>query len=345
MSIVTSPTVSIVLPCRNESKHIAACLRSILAQEDLPDGRGFEVLVADGMSDDGTRAKLQAIAAGDPRVRIIDNPERIVPTGLNAAIRAARGEIIIRMDAHTEYAPDYVRECVAVLEETKADNVGGPALTRSAGYIQRAIAAAFHSSFSVGGARFHNPDYEGELDTVPYGCWRRETLVRIGLFDEDFVRNQDDELNLRLIRHGGRVWQSLRIRSWYIPRDSLQGLFRQYFQYGYWKILVMRKHGQPASLRHIVPGLFAITLLLLAVAAPFALPARIGLAVLVGLYLGAVVSASLLTARRAGWSLLAILPIVFGCFHFGYGLGSLFGIWDFLIRRRAAGRLVGLTRG
>jgi len=345
MSIVTSPAVSIVLPCRNESEHIAACLRSILAQEDLPDGRGFEVLVADGMSDDGTRAKLQAIAAADPRVRIIDNPERIVPTGLNAAIRAARGEIIIRMDAHTEYAPDYVRQCVAVLEETGADNVGGPWQARGTGPVQAAIAAAFHSPFACGAARSHYSSFEGFLDNVYLGCWRRETLVRIGLFDEELVRNQDDELNFRLVRNGGRLWQSPRIQSWYRPRSSLRALFRQYLQYGYWKILVMRKHGQPASLRHIVPGLFAITLLLLAVAAPFALPARIGLAVLGGLYLGAVVPASLLTARRAGWSLLAILPIVFGCFHFGYGLGSLFGIWDFLIRRRAAGRLVALTRG
>ena len=183
-------------------------LDSILAQ-DLA-GIDWEVIVADGMSDDGTRAILDRYARREPRIRVLDNPARAVPAGLNAAIRAARGEIILRMDAHTAYAPDYVRRCLDALQATGAANVGGPARTKPRGYWGRAIAAAYHSPVACGGARFHDPNYEGWADTVPYGCWRKSTLLEIGLFDETLVRNQDDELNLRLCRAGGRVWQSRR---------------------------------------------------------------------------------------------------------------------------------------
>src|SRR5262249_41370233 len=190
----------------------------------------------------------------------IDNPERIVSTGLNAAIRAAHGDIIVRMDVHTEYASDYVRQCVEVLEETGADNVGGPWIARGETYTARAVAAAFRSPFAVGNARGHDPFYEGPLDTVYLGCWRRDLLLRNQEFDEELVRNQDDEHNLRLTVAGGVVWQSPRIKSWYCPRSSLAGLFRQYFQYGYWKVRVIQKHGRSASLRHIVPVFFVLGL-------------------------------------------------------------------------------------
>ena len=268
--------ISIVLACRNEEKHIAGCVRSILGQARVPDE--MELIVADGMSDDRTREVLSEIAATDPRVRVVDNPGRIAATGLNAAIRAARGQIILRMDAHTEYAPDYVRRCVEVLEETGADNVGGPARTRATTYMQGAIAAAYNSPYSVGGARFHDVDYEGWLDTVTYGCWRREIFDRIGLFDEELVRNQDDEFNLRTVRAGGRIWQSPSIRSWYSPRGSLRALFAQYRQYGYWKVRVIQKHRLPASIRHLVPGAFVLALGGLGLAAPFSAVAAVGLA-------------------------------------------------------------------
>jgi GT2 family glycosyltransferase len=195
-------------------------------------------------------------------VRTIDNPRRVVSPGLNAAIRAARGAIVIRMDAHTSYAPDYCRRCVAELERTGADNVGGPARTRTQGTRARAFAAAYHSPFSTG-ARFHDENYEGWIDTVPYGCWRKETLERLGLFDETLVRNQDDELNLRLIRAGGKIWQSPDIVSWYSPRATLTALFLQYFQYGFWKAAVVRKHRLPGSWRHLVPVAFVLTHILL----------------------------------------------------------------------------------
>ena len=329
---VCEPMVSVVVPCRNEKNYIATCLQTILRQEAIPGG--LEVIVADGMSDDGTRSVLRKIAQRDARVRIIDNPGLIVSTGLNAAIRSAKGSVIIRMDAHTNYASDYVRRCLDVLQATGADNVGGPWVASGSGNIGKAIAAAFASPFGCGSSRGHNPDYEGIVDTVYLGCWPRQVFERVGLFDEELARNQDDEFNLRLTRAGGKVWQSPRIRSWYLPRSSLFALFKQYKQYGYWKIRVIRKHKVPASVRHLVPGAFVFALVVLLLTAamwPLAGVAGIGL---VSLYLACNLMASFAVAARDGWKLLPFLPLVFACYHLGYGYGSLRGVWDFIVLRR-----------
>jgi succinoglycan biosynthesis protein ExoA len=329
--MVESPVVSVIVPCRNERDHIEACVSSILRQEAL--NVEFEIVVADGMSDDGTREILQRLANEHPSLRLVDNAARIPSTGLNAAIRAARGRIIIRMDAHTEYAPDYVRQCIGVLEETGADNVGGPWVAQGDRYLSRAIAAAFQSPFAVGGARGHAVEYHGEVDTVYLGCWRREVFDRIGLFDEQLVRNQDDEFNLRLTRAGGKVWQSPRIRSWYKPRSSLAALFKQYLQYGYWKVRVIQKHKLPASFRHLVPGSFLFSLvLLLLVSLWWPLAISLWMALMGGYFLASAV-ASFASSVRTGWRFFPLLPIVFACFHFGYAYGFLRGILDFVILR------------
>jgi succinoglycan biosynthesis protein ExoA len=319
---VSDRIVSIIVPCRNEVRHLSSFLSCLAAQNY----RGkLEVLIADGMSTDGTRAILAEWALRDRGIRIIDNPRRIVSTGLNLAIRAAHGDILIRMDAHTAYAHDYVSQCYAVLEETGADNAGGAARTEADGFMQRAIAAAYGSRFSTGGARFHDESYEGYVDTVPYGCWRRGTLERIGLFDEALERNQDDELNLRLTRMGGKIWQSRRIVSWYRPRSTLGGLFRQYWQYGFWKVAVIRKHKQPASWRHLAPGAFVVFVVLLACFEPLYATA------VLGAYLTVLLGASVVTARRHGRSLFPVLPLVFATYHFAYGTGFLWGVF---VRRR-----------
>lgn len=327
-----TPAVSIIVPCRNERDSIESCLRSILAQEVL-DG-DFEVIVADGMSDDGTQEILRKLERDDPRLIVIDNPGRITTAGLNAAIRIAQSNIIIRMDAHTRYAPDYVPQCVAVLTETGADNAGGPWVAEGKGYIGRAIAAAFRSPFAVGGARGHNPTYEGPVDTVYLGCWPRAVLDRLGLFDEELVRSEDDELNLRLARVGGKIWQSPKIKSWYAPRESLGALFKQCVADGYWKVRVIQKHKIPASIRHLIPGCFVLSLIFLGLVSPWYRLALWGWLGLAGFYLLCNLVAAALTAARVDWRLFPLLPIVFACYHFGYGYGFLRGLLDFVIFQR-----------
>lgn len=325
--------VSIVVACRNEMADIHSFLESLAGQET--GGLQWEAIIADGMSNDGTREFLEEYCAGQPRVRVISNPGRIVSTGLNAAIREARGEFILRMDMHSVYAPDYVRRCVETLEQTGADNVGGPARTRAEGLRARAIAAAYHSRFSTGGARFHDEGYEGWVDTVPFGCWRRRTLGQIGLFDEALVRNQDDELNLRLVRAGGRIWQNPAIRCWYTPRATLTALFHQYLQYGFWKVAVIRKHRLPGSWRHLVPVTFVTgNLALLAAMGTAAATgaerwftlASIVWLVLAAIYGAGVLAASLIAARQRGWAILPYLPAAFVTFHVSWGLGFAAGL-------------------
>ena len=328
--------ITIVSACRNEIRHIGEFVDSILSQQmgDLD----WEVIIADGMSNDGTKQRIQSYAETNPRVRVMDNPGRIVSTGLNVAIAAAYGDIIIRMDAHTRYAPDYCRQSISTLFETGADNVGGPARTESKGILQRAVAAAYHSRFSTGGAKFHDTSYEGYVDTVTYGCWKKTTLLQLGGFDEAMVRNQDDELNLRLIRAGGKVWQNPRSQSWYSPRATLATLFNQYFQYGFWKVAVIRKHGSPGSWRHLVPAIFVLTNIsfALAVLLTAALGAKTALlafallwAAMLTLYFVLALSFSAAAACQNGWDLFPYLPIVFSAYHFSYGAGFLGGLYRF----------------
>lgn len=328
------------MACRNEERHIRAILDSLAAQDTA--GLDCEFLIADGMSTDGTRRAIEEYAAGHPQIRVLDNPGRIVSTGLNAAIRESRGDIIIRMDAHTEYAPDYVRTCVQVLESTGADNVGGPARTKAEGLVQQAVATAYHSPFSCGGARFHDTDFEGPVDTVTYGCWRRSAFSRFGLYDEALVRNQDDEHNLRIVRGGGRIWQSPSIVSWYRPRSSVMALFRQYLQYGFWKVAVIRKHRIPASIRHLVPGLFVVALIVSALTALIGLvggwyAAAVPFALVAGMYALAATAAAVLCEKPYGRAVMVLLPAVFAVYHISYGLGFLLGLLQTVLPRGGRG--------
>ena len=339
------PAVSAVLPCLNEVKHIEAAVRSVLAQ--APPECDFEVLVVDGMSDDGTREVLTRLAAEDDRLRVLDNPRRITPVAMNIGIRASRGRYVAIMGSHNRYAPDYLARAVAFLDRRgDVDNVGGSMFAEGVSYMQKAVAVAFHHPFGVGGSRWHDPSYDGPVDTVFGGVYRREVFGKIGLFDESLVRNQDDELNLRLVRAGGVIWHSPEIQSWYSPRASLGQLFAQYRQYGFWKIPVIRKHRVPASVRHLVPAAFVATLggLLLASIgfgiAALALSSfhylavlSLGtLAALILLYSAASLVASVSAAAGSEWRYLPVFPAVFGCLHIGYGLGSLEGVRDSLLK-------------
>jgi succinoglycan biosynthesis protein ExoA len=328
--------ISAVIPCRNERQHIEPLMASILAQQ-LDPGDELEILVADGMSDDGTRELLNTLTRQRPdQITLIDNLDRIASTGLNAAIQAARGEIVVRMDAHTVYAQDYIRECVRTLRETGADSVGGPWVARGTnGVASEAIAAAFHSPFCCGGGKAHNAQYEGEIDTVYLGCWRRDAFEQTGLFDRELVRNQDDEFHFRLRQRGGRVWQSPHIRSWYTPRSSLRALYRQYLQYGFWKVAVMRKHRGLAARRQAMPALFvssmiaallAITISSISGATSMANAVTMLLATEIAMYAAACIIAAILLPRTVSLRARLLAPVVIAIYHGAYGLGFLAGI-------------------
>jgi succinoglycan biosynthesis protein ExoA len=339
----TSPSVSVVIPCRNEVNYIASCLASIFDQDEVPGG--FEVIVADGMSDDGTREILNQLIGVHESLRMVDNPARITSTALNSGIRDARGRFIAIMGAHAHYARDYLKASLRVSEQTGADNVGGSMICVGNSALQKAIAAAHHSLFAVGGAHWHNAIYEGPADTLFGGFYRREIFDRIGLFDETLVRNQDDDFNFRLTLVGGKIWHSPQIKSWYHPRASLAAVFRQYMQYGYWKVRVICKHGRPASIRHLVPALFVGGLLGL-LALGFFSTISLWLALtLIAAYCACDVVASALTAMRNDFRNFLTLLAVFPCYHFGYGVGFLRGVIDFIVLRRApADSFTRLTR-
>jgi succinoglycan biosynthesis protein ExoA len=330
---------SVIVPCRNERAFVDAFLDALAAQR-LPVDWSVEWLVADGGSDDGTREWLDARARVDARLFVVDNPRRIVSTGLNACLARARGEVIARLDVHTTYADDYLAQCLTALERSGADNVGGPWVAAGDTPMQRAIAAAFQSRWVVGGARSRDTAYEGPAETVYLGCWPRATFERFGGFDEALVRNQDDEHNLRMVRGGGRVWQSAAIRSIYRPRAGLAQLFAQQRQYGYWRAFVLRKHGAPASWRQLAPATFVMALGMALLASPWAGGPLVALLGAYGLYL-AFVSVTVAGAR---WSLLWRLPLAIAAYHVGYGLGTWQGFAAIGFGRAPSPALTGLTR-
>jgi succinoglycan biosynthesis protein ExoA len=319
------PKVSVIVPCYNEKQHAKEFLTNLA--EQIEGTKDCEIIVADGMSDDGTREIIQKIIKSNKHIRLIDNKNTSASYGLNSAIKVSKGEIIIRMDMHTIYASDYIEKCVETLQNTNADNVGGAARIKAVGYIQRANGIAFATKFSVGGAKFHQEDYEGFVDTVPYGCWWKHTLIEIGLFDENLIRNQDDELNYRIIKRGGKIWQSSNIKSWYYPRSTLQGIFLQYLQYGYWKVKILKKHKTLSSWRQLMPMLLVSSILYFGVMGAFSEWNLKVLYSILFLYaitniIFSIISCNLKRDRKY----IAALPIVYMMYHFGYGIGYIIGL-------------------
>lgn len=315
------------MPVRNEASFIERSLTAVLAQE-YPADR-MEVIVADGMSEDRTREVVCSLEARCKSLRLIDNPGMIVPTGMNLAIEQARGDVILRVDGHTIIAPDYVKECVAALDRSKASNVGGRMTATSEGRFGRATALATSSPFGVGGARFHYSNCEEWVDTVYLGAWPRDVFRSAGLFDEEQIRNQDDEFNYRLLSQGGKILLSPRIKSRYYNRSTVRSLWRQYFQYGYWKVRVMQKHPRQMRARHFVPLLLVAAVLLsaaLSLVSPFG---RWTLLLVAGSYILANLLASFVTALTRDVRLMPLLPIAFAAVHLSYGLGTLIGLIKF----------------
>ena len=342
------PLVSILVPCRNEARCIASCLDSILAST-YPHDR-LEILIADGLSVDGTRDIVSGYAANDGRFRLLDNPGRTAPTGLNLAIREAVGEVIVRMDAHATFPPEYLVRLVAALDETGADNVGTVVITVPADdtMMAQAIAVGLSHPFGVGNSRFRiGTTVRRWVDHVPFGCWRRATLERLGPFDESLIRGQDVELNARILARGGRILLLPDVSSTYYARRTLGQVGRMLYQYGYFKPLVARKIGKVLTLRQMAPPA-----LVLAIAAALLLglwwdPPALPLALVVGPYAALVAASATVAVVRqgacCGLALLAVLPVM----HTSYGLGYLRGLFDhFLLSRWSppSRREVALTR-
>lgn len=335
--------VTVISPCRNEAAYIDQFLQSVTDQDC--GNMELEIIIADGMSDDGTAGKLARWSGNRPEVKVIHNPQKIVSTGLNHAIRAASGEIIVRMDIHTSYARDYIRRCVEALYATGAQCVGGPWVAEGLSPCQRAISAAFQSRFGSGGAASRRRKFSGPVETVYLGAWWKSDLERFGGFDEDLVRNQDDELCLRIRRAGGTIWQSPAIRSVYTPRGSLGALARQFHQYGYWKALVLKKHRLPASPRHIAPFCFIAGLAVLLLVTPWVPAAGVLLAAISAIYIIAALSCAFASRSRFAKPPVMLTAAALFSMHFGYGTGFGRGLVDFiLLSRRPNSAMKVLTR-
>jgi len=317
------PDLTIVMPVREEADFIERSVGAVLDQ-DYPGS--FEVLVADGASTDGTREVLDRLAAADDRLSVLDNPDGIVPTGLNRALARSSGDVVIRVDGHCEVPPDYARRCVDALLTTGADCAGGILRTEGGTREARAVALAQSSRLGVGSARFRTGARTGRyVDTLAFGAYRREVFDRIGTFDEELVRNQDDEFNLRLTQAGGRIWLDPTICTTYWSRASVRGAFRQYFQYGAYKVRVAQKRRTVPSVRSVVPALLVGGLGAGLFAGAARRDARLAFGPLAAYAAGTVVAAAVEGRRDPEAAVLA--PPAIAALHLGYGAGVWWGLW------------------
>ncbi len=334
------PFVSVIMPVRNEGSFIERSLGAVVSQ-DYPTDR-FEVLVVDGESTDDTVALITRLASGTSiPVRILPNPKRIAPAALNLGIAEAKGEIVVRVDGHCVVPGDFVSRNVRALGDSDVGCVGGPIVTLGEGWVSRAIATAMSSSFGVGNSTFRtmsddslpeagDPTAEEEqieVDTVPFPAFRRAVLETAGPFDEELVRNQDDEYSFRLRKLGYRVLLLPTLQSRYFGRASIRKMVRQYYQYGVYKVRVLQRHPRQMKLRHFVPPAFAATIVAASLSAFVSFWPLAALALLYG---SANLAASLHTAAsRRDWLALPLLPLLFAGLHLSYGFGFLWGLVRF----------------
>ena len=321
------------MPVRDEASYIQRSLESVFAQ-DYP-LECMEIVIIDGLSTDGTREIITKLAIQNPEfhITILDNPGLTVPIGLNSAIPQTKGQIIVRVDGHCEIASDYIRRCVEHIQEVDVDGVGGSINTSGETWIARVIAVAISSPFGVGGSAFRTiRDKTMLTDTVPFPAYTRSIIKRAGLYDEELVRNQDDEYNYRVRELGGKILLAADIHSKYYSRSTLLSLWRQFYQYGFWKVRVLQKHPLQMRARQFVPPVFSALLITSAILAFFTPIGCFMLILVPGTYLLANLGASFWTAIHESWRYLHLLPLVYFIIHFSYGLGFLVGLVRFANR-------------
>lgn len=320
------PFISIVLPVRNEERYIKACVDSIFSQ-DYP-AEKMEVIFVDGCSTDRTVEMLQALRQEHPQIVVLQNPNRTVPYAMNIGIAHSHAQIIVRMDAHAEYAKDYVRLCVETLLTMDCDNAGGALETRGRGFMGEAIAQMLQTPLGVGNSTFRIKSEDGYVDTVPFGCFRRELFDRIGGYDERMTRNQDNEMNFRIRKNGGKIYLNHQIHLVYYCRDTIRGIMKMGFQNGKWNVITMALVPGSMGVRHFVPLAFVLSTLLLVLLTLLTRSMLFGglLALEWGAYLLLDFFYAYTIAREKGWRFLPVEIILYPAFHFAYGFGSLFGI-------------------
>jgi len=324
------PFVSIIVPCYNEETTIRQLLVSVFAQT-YPRGQ-MELIISDGMSTDRTREVIAAFQKDHDglAVRVVNNPVRTIPSGLNQAICESRGEIIVRLDAHSMPIPEYVERCVSALELGRGDNVGGVWEIRAGAetWIAESISFAAAHPLGVGDAMYRLKASAGAVDTVPFGSFRRSLIDRIGAFDESLLANEDYEFNTRVRESGGTVWLDPAIRSIYFSRGTFGKLAAQYWRYGFWKLKMLKRYPHTLRWRQGLPPLFVLSLIVLFVLSLFVVPARFILAAQLLIYLSALGLAGLKLAVEKGKGFLFIgLPLSILTMHFSWGVGFL---WSFV---------------
>ncbi len=335
------PRVTVIMPVRNEAATIERSLRGVLDQTYRP----LEIVVVDGISEDGTRARIETLTgdARDVSVRVLTNERRTTPTSLNLALEAATGDVIVRVDGHAEIEPDYVERCVRLLEEQDVACAGGRIVNVGEGLQARAIAIAQSSRFGVGDSSFRvGRRSPGSVETLAFGAYRRGVFERYGNFDEELVRTQDGEFNFRLVQGGDVLWMDPSIVVTYRGRSSLRELWRQYYGYGFYKVRMIQKRHGLAAKRQLVPPVF-VAALVAAIVVAGVLRSWVPLAVVVGPYVAASLVASAIAARRDP-AAFPLVPVAYGAMHLAWGIGFFVGLrrWSFA---RATARRTDERRG
>lgn len=338
---MAEPNISVVIPCRNERDFIISCIHSVLSN-DYPSEK-MEVIVCDGMSSDGTTELLRTFVLDNPSVKILQNEKQITPHALNLGIKHSTGEIIFILGAHAEMEQNYIRTCVEILDQKKEVwCCGGVLKNDTKDETSKVISLAMTSPFGVGSAHFRTGQSKGYVDTAAFGAYRKEVFSLIGWFDEELARNQDDEFNFRLIKQGKKIWLTTSTSIKYFVRGSWKKLWNQYFQYGYWKVFVNKKHKTVTSFRQLVPFffvLFLITGFVLSILIP-----EISIAFLSVLLLYIIMSLSFAIKSVQNLSALKLM-YAFWILHISYGWGYLLGFIDFfLLGKLSSGQKQELTR-